>query len=300
MRILMTRMKWTILLAASIASLLPSKAVAHPGSGIVIDRLGQIYFLDTGAGVWKIDRAGKLTRISSENLHWLTIDNDDALARVTLPSGSRGDVRRVGTGPTLLVASDYPLVMGGDRAMYYPLTDAAAGLQIMRLSSTGPAHVFATLPRSSAGSRLNHINGMAAGVDGSIYYAEDDAIRRITPTGGVSTVIERVRPDHCTAIPGNGQGSSFLRGLAVDSGGTVYVAASGCGSVLKIAPDGRVTTLVQTQSPWSPTAVALFGADLYVLEYLHTEVEVRSAWIPRIRRVSPDGTSRIIATVERR
>jgi hypothetical protein len=69
--------------------------------------------------------------------------------------------------------------------------------------------------------------------------------------------------------------------------------------VLRISPDGRVTKLVQLESPWSPTAVALFGPNVYVLEYLHTAVEDRRAWVPRVRKISADGTSVVIATVER-
>ena len=79
----------------------------------------------------------------------------------------------------------------------------------------------------------------------------------------------------------------------------IYVAASGCGSLLKITPQGRVTKLVQLEPPWSPTAVALFGTDVYVLEYLHTEIEDRRAWVPRVRKVSADGNSVVIAKVER-
>jgi sugar lactone lactonase YvrE len=92
---------------------------------------------------------------------------------------------------------------------------------------------------------------------------------------------------------------SQLRGLAVDSIGTVYVAASGCGSVLKITADGRIATILQLDSPWSPTAVALFGKDVYVLEYLHTEIEDRLLWLPRVRRISSDGRSAIVAEVRR-
>ena len=68
---------------------------------------------------------------------------------------------------------------------------------------------------------------------------------------------------------------------------------------LEITADGRVTKLLQLSSPWSPTGVALFDGDVYVLEYLHTANEDRRAWLPRIRRVSPDGTSSVIATVRR-
>jgi sugar lactone lactonase YvrE len=87
--------------------------------------------------------------------------------------------------------------------------------------------------------------------------------------------------------------------LSVDASGVIHVAASGCGSVLRIAPDGRITKLVQLESPWSPTAVAGFGTDVYVLEYLHTAAEDRRAWVPRVRKVSADGKAVVIAKVER-
>ena len=96
----------------------------------------------------------------------------------------------------------------------------------------------------------------------------------------------------------------MLRGLAADSHGAIYVAASGCGSVLKISASGQVTTLHQLQSPWTPTAVALFGSDVYVLEYLQTaasmEPEDRRAWLPRVRKITANGKTRIIASIDRR
>jgi hypothetical protein len=96
----------------------------------------------------------------------------------------------------------------------------------------------------------------------------------------------------------------MLRGLAADSHGTIYVAASGCGSVLKVNARGQVTILHQLQSPWTPTAVALFRSDVYVLEYLQTaasmEPEDRRAWLPRVRRITADGHSSIIASIDRR
>jgi len=35
----------------------------HPGSGIVVDRDGNVYFTDTGSGIWKLDRQGKPTKV---------------------------------------------------------------------------------------------------------------------------------------------------------------------------------------------------------------------------------------------
>src|SRR5439155_24870240 len=91
-------------------------AMAHPGSAIVVDRLGQIWFLDTGDGLWKIDTHGALIRIGGNRFHWMTLDQDNLFGKTTLPR----DVARVGTSPTLLIASDYPIAMGRDGNLYYP------------------------------------------------------------------------------------------------------------------------------------------------------------------------------------
>ena len=79
----------------------------------------------------------------------------------------------------------------------------------------------------------------------------------------------------------------------------MYVADSGDARVLKITPSGKTTTLLQLQSPWAPTAVALFGSDVYVLEYLHTAEDIRRSWLPRVRKLAADGTKTIIATVDK-
>jgi sugar lactone lactonase YvrE len=82
--------------------------------------------------------------------------------------------------------------------------------------------------------------------------------------------------------------------------GTVFVAATGCGAVLKIAARGKTSTVLRAAPPWSPTAVAVGGKDLYVLEYLHTASDHRREWLPRVKKVSPGGATVLLATVERR
>src|SRR5262245_66181809 len=83
-------------------SLLVSISVSdHPGSGIAVDRSGQVYFLDTGSGLWKIDTSGKLTHLSKTLFHWLTIDANSRFTSAHLPSGAGGDILPVGTNPTL-------------------------------------------------------------------------------------------------------------------------------------------------------------------------------------------------------
>ena len=291
---------FTALVLAAVV-LFPASILAHPGSGIVVDRHGEVYFVDTGAGVWKIDLHGKLTRLPGPRFHWMALDSDDCFRTVTLPTGTSGDIERVGAAPTLLVASDYPIAIGTNGNLFYPSYTSGSGLQMMELTPSGRTSVLTNLSAGGGGD-LRWVNGLAAGPDGSLYYSEDKAIRLINARGQVSTVIANLTLPTCVSIPGTTR--PMLRGLAADSHGTIYVAASGCGSVLKVTSRGQVTTLLQLQSPWTPTAVALFGSDVYVLEYLQTaasmEPEDRRAWLPRVRRISADGHSSIIASVERR
>lgn len=284
-------------LAIAVALSAPATAMAHPGSAIVVDRLGQIWFLDTGAGLWKIDTRGALIHVGGNRFHWMALDQDGRFRGASLPR----DVTLVGTSPSLLIASDFPIATGRDGSLYYPAGGPNGPIRIMRATPTGLPVVVATLPaNTAAGTPLRWLNGLAAGPHGDLYFTEDNAVRRVTRDGQVRTVASGLRVPGCTAIPGIAPSDGpFLRGLSVDSAGVIYVAASGCGALLEITPEGRVTKLVQTEAPWAPTAVALFGSNLYVLEYLHTETEDRRAWIPRVRRVSGDGTSVVIATVAR-
>src|SRR5512141_3430588 len=99
-----------------------SQLFAHPGSGIAVDRQGNVYFIDTGSGVWKIDREGKLTKLSAPAFHWMTMDVDGKLGSVTLPHFSPDDatVARDAGDPRILVSSDFPIAVGPDGSLYYP------------------------------------------------------------------------------------------------------------------------------------------------------------------------------------
>lgn len=273
-----------------------TSAAAHPGAGIAVDRLGEVYFLDTGSGLWKIDTHGRLTHLSGTLFHWLALDENNRFANTQLPSGALGEISKVGTDPTVLISSDYPIALGQDGNLYYPY-GPAGNLRIMRMTPSGASSAFATLPPTAKGKPLPHIGGIIAGRDGSLYYTEDTAIHRINAQGRVSTVVPvRVRVKG-PSIPATDQ-HPYLRGLAVNARGDMYVADTGDARVLKITSREKITTLLQTQSPWSPTAVALFGSEVYVLEYLHTQRDVRRDWLPRVRKIASNRKSSIVATVD--
>jgi DNA-binding beta-propeller fold protein YncE len=286
------------LLVMTVVCLLSPPVLAHTGSGIAVDRNGQVYFLDTGSGLWRIDTHGRLTRLSGLKNHWLALDATDGFAGARLPTDPAADwlITKVGANPTLLISTDFPIAIGEEGNLYYP-SGRTGGVQIIRAMPSGETTVLARLPLTIMGRPLPHINGITGGSDCSLYYTEDTAIRRITPSGMISTVATVRALAGGPSIPGTNQ-HPYLRGLAVDVRGVMYVADNGDARVLKITPEGKVTTLVQLQSPWSPTGVALFGSDVYVLEFLHTATDDRRAWLPRVRKITSDGKSTIVATVE--
>src|SRR5438128_1919199 len=66
-----------VVLVLMVTCILSTSTRAHPGSGIAVDRLGQVYFLDTGSGLWKIDPRGALTHLSGTLFHWLALDENN-------------------------------------------------------------------------------------------------------------------------------------------------------------------------------------------------------------------------------
>jgi sugar lactone lactonase YvrE len=88
----------------------------------------------------------------------------------------------------------------------------------------------------------------------------------------------------------------FLTGLTVSPRGVLYLAATGCRSVLRLDPDARITTVLKAEAPWSPTAVALHGEDLYVVEWTNPHNEQHD-YRPRVRRVGRDGRITLLGEV---
>ncbi len=291
-----------VTLAALLCCFTPGDLIAHPGSGIVVDGQGNVYFVDTGSGVWKLGRDGKLTKISGPAYHWMTIDPDNRLKNVTLPNFASGGatVTRAGSDPALIMSSDFPVAVGRDGSLFYPWTRDEKLLQVFRVDTAGKTAVFATLSSSVDSTPLRWVNGLVAGPGGSLYYTEDAAVRKIDARGVVTTVAGDLSVTGCVSIPGmDPDDGPYLRGLDVDAEGSVYVAAAGCGAVLKIAADGKVTVVLRSSSPWSPTGVAVSGKDLYVLEYFHTPGDDRREWVPKIRKVSAGGKVETVATIDR-
>jgi hypothetical protein len=269
---------------------------AHPGAAIAVSNAGVVYFVDTGAGVFSIGTNGQVVRREGPAFHWFAFDPDSRFRKTPWPFMPGAEFRSAGINPTVVLSSDFPVTIGADGKFYYPDGTGGGRVRIVGIEPSGAKSIRATLPPIYRGGQtITWLNGLAPGSDGSLYYTEDRAIRKIDQRGHVSAVVVSLAVPNCTAVPGTeAEVGPYLRGLAVAVDGSIYVAAAGCGAVLRVDGKGHVTTVLRATAPWSPTAVAVEGSDVYVLEYLHTASDDRREWLPRVRKISRTGSVSII------
>ena len=117
--------------------------------------------------------------------------------------------------------------------------------------------------------------------------------------GKVETLIHPVVVSDCDHDPADHRESNrdkpLLRGLAVDSNGVIFAAATSCHCLLRIPPDGQVRTILKSERPWSPTGVAVHKNDIYLLEYTNANGPATEGWKPRVRKIDMGGKVTVIA-----
>jgi hypothetical protein len=294
-----------ILAGSCLGILLSAAAFAHPASGIVVTAPGEIYFIRSGQGAFKIDAQGNETRIHQDTGgHWMALDREGSFAT----AADNRLFRRItptGVKPTILYASGgAPLVVNRDRNLYYgsgyPGGDdmAPGGHTVTRLSPDGKRSLFAPDLKPKLEALHEAVTGLAAGPDGSLFVACPNAILNVAMDGAVTTFLQPVAVRDCTDDLAKDSRTRFfhspyVRGLDVTKERTVYAAVTGCRCVVKVSPAGMVETVLKSERPWTPTGVAVPGKDLFVLEYSNPEQP--TGWLARVRKVGADGKIEILA-----
>ncbi|HEX3877315.1 MAG TPA: SMP-30/gluconolactonase/LRE family protein [Bryobacteraceae bacterium] len=278
------------------------RCLAHPASGIILDSQGQIYFADAARGVYLIKKTGDLIRYSAQSEHWLALDSQGRFSESAELTSASNRIYRITPEraiPAILLTSGAPITIGADGDLYYAAYTREGPLQVMRRTPQQES-LFVRIDSSADGQPLHWINGICTGPDGSLYFTENDAVRKISRKGRISTVVSHLQRATGPSVPGiRAELGPYLRGLAVDTNGNIWVAATGECAVLKITSAGQVTTVLKTQSPWSPTGIAVSGGDVYSLEYFHTATDIRTEWYPRVRKQSSDGKVITLANLQR-
>jgi sugar lactone lactonase YvrE len=295
-----------ILVLAVQCSLGRTPALAHPSSGIVVDDKGNVFVADINTGLWKFDTNGKLTQLHMEAGHWLALDAEGRFSLVDFEKSDhwpRWFKRRTPAGekPSLITDGGSPLVVHPDGNLYYISGGEElnpGGHELIRLTPDGKlSRVAADLANTS--EKLGGIKGLAVGPDGFFYITFPKAVYKISTDGKISAVAESIEIAGCNQdiVEGTPEVDlPSLRGLAIDSRGTVYAAATGCRRVVKITAVGRIETVLKSERPWSPTGISVQGDAIYVLEYPSHTDENRKDWVPRVRMVDKNGEVTTLVT----
>ncbi len=283
-------------------------AFAHPPGGIVVDQSGNVFVAGSiGPGpqfpgfVWKIDAQGQPASFHKGSAHWLALDAKGNFDRARLDElfNERktpwlGPVAFPDSKSSLLRADGCPIVVHTDGNVYF----APRNLEVSRLAPDGNVTSLAS-DLNVTTEKLGGIKGLASGPDGALYISCPSAVLKIKPDGVVSTVVHPIALNDCDKDPLDSMAEPGLRGLAVDSRGAVFAAATGCRRVVKISPEGKVASALKAEPPWSPTGVALHGDAVYVLEYSNANSDKHEEWQPRVRKLGPDGKVTTLATLSK-
>ncbi|MGN4155834.1 NHL repeat-containing protein, partial [Burkholderia gladioli] len=198
-------------------------------TGIAADSSGNLYVADTGNNVIrKISPAGVVSTLAGSS---------------TGASGSAD-----GTGSAARFNSPRGVTVDGSGNVYVADT---LNSTIRKISSTGSVSTVAgtagstgSTDSSGASARFNTPQGIAVDSSGNLYVADtgNNTLREVSSTGVVSTLAGN-------GIAGSADGSGSAArfngptGVAVDSGGYLYVADTYNSAIRKISPAGAVTTL---------------------------------------------------------
>jgi len=276
-------------------------SLAHPGSGIVVDAQGNAFVADINRGLVKFGADGKVTVVLKVAGHWLALDAAEKFSQMEFEKSNhwpRWFKHRNPPDAGLKLISDggSPLVIHSDGNLYYVCEDERmipGGLQIGRLSPEGKLTLVS--PRLKARvEEFGGIKGLASGPDDSLYATCPSAVLKVKLDGTFTVLKHPIAvPDCDRYLPPNTTAAHepFLTGLVVDSRGSVYLAATGCRCVIKLNPDGQISTVLKTEAPWSPSGVALRGEELYVAEWTNAHGETGDVhdYRPRVRKVTRDG-----------
>lgn len=308
----------TVIVVIGTCLSLSGTASAHPASGIVLDHKGNVFFSDLET-IWKIDTNGKLSvfraGMSGRHVHELAIDEHDNIYGADVSYESQkfiSDIWKMtpdGKFEYLLEPTDKPprgASIWRDREgnNYWIDQNNHTKTQTLLLRRAPDGRVttlaggaYGHADGKGSAARFSSVGGVAFGPDGSLYLADGAAVRKVGMDGSVVTLAKDLDVRNAEDKPtlfGGSYGS--LAGVAVDVAGNVYVADAGNRRLFRINHEGRTEVLLRIDPPYFPNGViAGPSGEVYVLEVGFT---LPSSWSgPRVRKITPDGKSEILATV---
>ena len=208
-------------------------------SSLALDSAGNLYVADPlDATIRKITPAGVVSTLAGAATARGNTDGQGNIARFNYPDGIAVD-----SAGNVYVADTY-------NSTIRKITP-----QGMVSTLAGLAGVSGSTDGTGLEALFNQPHGIAIDATNNIYVADtgNGTIRRITPTGTVSTIAG------LAGIAGlrDGVGIAALfnqpRSVTLGTGNVLYVSDSGNGVLRRITADAAVSTLALTEAPVAPT-----------------------------------------------
>jgi len=247
--------------------------------GITVDSQDNIYVVDTlNSTLRKITLSGVVTTPAGVAGSTGTSDGVGDQARFSSPTGVAA-----GNGVDVIIAdfsnASVRKAIGGTNVVTLAGLSSAPGAQ----------------NGSASTARFNSPAGMAVDAAGNVYVADEqnDAIRKVTPLGDVSTfagTIGTVGSRDDSSL--NAQFNRPL-GVAFDPAGNLFVADTRNHTIRKITPDGIVSTFAGLAGVSGTNdgvgTNALFNTPFGIAVDAQTNVYVSDTFNHAIRKITPDG-----------
>jgi len=248
----------------------------HP-FGMALDQAGNLYIADQGNSIIREMTPGL----------------------VVSTFAGMPDVPGSANGVDTLASFNKPFSVAVDGSNNVYVADAGNNM-IRKIAPDGTVSTFAGtgIPGSADGTDTATFNsplGVATDQSGNVYVADygNDLIRKITPTGVVSTVAGK--PGVSGSADGLDTAARFNlpESVAVDASGNIYVADNGNNEIRKITPSGQVSTLAGDGSAGKDNGKgsgATFNSPFGLAVDASGNIYVADSGNNLIRKVTPDGT----------
>ncbi len=316
-----------------------SAAQFYEPEGVAVDAAGNVYVADTGnAAIRKITSAGVVTTLAGSPGSLGSTDGTGTSALFYQPSGIafnstnglyvvdyfNNTVRQVSTNGTVITAAGLAGTTGSadgansSARFWGPQAVAVNSAGLVFIADTAnstirmmtTAWVVSTLAGSPSEGTANGVTSSARfyspqnmAVDNStnIYVADtqNSVIRKITPSGTVSVLAGSVGVFGSAEGTGAGVLFSGPQGVAVDSGGNIYVADTGNSTIRKLTAGGASSTLAGSAGNPGNADGTGTGAQFYEPKGVAVDsagnVFVADTWNHTIRKITPGGVSSTLA-----
>ena len=254
--------------------------------GVAADDAGNVYFSSLNS-VFKVDPKGALTHVAGNSRPGYSGDGGPATSAQLNAFGLAVDGAGnlfVATGNSIRGVSPSGIIVtaagGGTSGLGdgRPATDAelnacgvavdnagnllvAGGSRIRKISSVG---IITTIAGNGVGgtsgdggpalsAQVNGPGDVAVDRAGNVYLPDNQRIRKISLSGVITTVAGN---GQCCFTGDGGQATRAEldnpRGVAVDSGGNLFIVEAGLGHIRKVSPSGIITTVAGNGAQCGP------------------------------------------------